>query len=212
MTRKELRERARKQLDGNWGDLILANLVFAIIIGVTESLLVGIILYGSMMVGFAIYNVRFVRFGEKKLESLFSGFSDFGSTFVLGLLHQLFVFLWSLLLVVPGIIMSYAYSACYYIKQACPEMDALDCLNKSKEIMKGHKWELFVLELSFIGWGILCIFTFGIGYFWLAPYINVTKANYFVDLLRKEGIMENPDENKNSEDEIVVDLPEGSKE
>ncbi len=211
MTRKELKERARKQLDGNWGDLILMNIIFLIIVGVTESLIFGIVIYGSMMVGYSYYSTRFVRFGEKKLENLFAGFSNnFSSNFVLGLLQQLFICLWSLLLIVPGIIMNYAYSACYYIKQACPDMEAMDCIKKSKEIMNGHKWELFVLDLSFIGWGLLCVLTFGIGYIWLYPYISVTKANYFVNLLRENGIIEKPEENEHSEDEIVVEIPEGT--
>lgn len=211
MTRKELKERARKQLRNNWGDLILMNVIFAIIVGVSGSLIVGIVIYGSMMVGYAYYNTRFVRFGEKKLENLFVGFSNnFTSHFVLGLLHTVFVFLWSLLLIVPGFVMNYAYSACYYIKQACPEMEAMDCLKKSKEIMDGHKWELFVLEFSFIGWIILCIFTLGIGDLWLYPYMNVTKANYFVNLLRENGIIEKPETEVHSEDEIVVDIPEGT--
>lgn len=210
MTRKELKERARKQLENNWGDVILALLIYALIVGVSGSLVIGIVLLGPMMVGEAIYLTKFVRFGDKKIETLFSGFEDFGSNFVLGLLVTIFVALWSLLLVIPGIVMSYAYAACYYIKQAQPDIEALDCIRKSKEVMDGHKWELFVLDLSFIGWSILAALTFGIGYIWLFPYMEVTRANYFVNLLREKGIMEMPVKEDSSEDTIVVDVPENA--
>lgn len=205
MTRKELKERARKQLGGNWGDLILMCFVYSLIVGVTGSFAVGIILVGPMALGKAIYLTNFVRFDKKSIDSLFEGFKEFGSSCILGILQSLFIFLWSLLFVVPGIIMSYAYAASFYIKKAHPEYDSLECIDKSKEVMHGHKWELFVLDLSFIGWGLLCVLTCGIGYLWLVPYIEVTKANYFVNLLRESGIMELPSEQKADEDEIIID-------
>lgn len=99
----------------------------------------------------------------------------FAVTFVAGL----FISLWTLLLIIPGIIATYAYKMIYYIKLDNPEIGILDAIKKSKEMMNGHKWDFFVLELSFIGWIILGVFTLGILYLWLVPYMAVTECNFY---------------------------------
>lgn len=190
MDRQTLKKTALGQLKNNWGQVILACILQALILGGSSATGIGaFILMGPLEVGLAIFLVKFVINGDTKIENLFKGFNDFMDTFVLGLLHTIFIVLWSLLFVIPGIIKSYSYAACFYIKQACPSMTAQECITKSREIMNGHKGELFVLDLSFIGWWILSTLTAGIGLIWLIPYIQVTKANYFVNLLRENGIM-----------------------
>ena len=72
------------------------------------------------------------------------------------------------------------------IKLDNQDMKAMDCIRKSKEMMKGHKWEYFKLMFSFIGWIILGIFTFGILYFWLMPYMMVTECNFYNELLKEK--------------------------
>lgn len=98
-----------------------------------------------------------------------------------------FTFLWSLLLIIPGIIAAYAYSQAYYIykdSEANGEnLSPTDCISQSKELMRGHKGRLFLLELSFIGWHILALFTFGLAYLFLTPYIETSKAVFYQDLL-----------------------------
>lgn len=150
--------------------------------------IIRLLIYGPFHFGKDNFLTTFVRTGETSFDKFFDGFKNFGANFILGLLETVFIFLWSLLLIIPGIIMSYAYSAAYFIKVARPNMDAMDCIRTSKEIMRGHKWELFVIDLSFIGWGLLCLLTFGIGFLWLNPYVEVTRANYFVLLLRENEI------------------------
>lgn len=90
---------------------------------------------------------------------------------------MLFITLWSLLLVIPGIVKSFSYSLTPYILAKYPEVPAQEALNHSKRLMNGRKYELFVLELSFIGWGILSTVTFGIvGIFYVMPYVLITNT------------------------------------
>lgn len=99
---------------------------------------------------------------------------------VLGMfLMVLYVFLWTLLLIVPGLIMGIAYGMTPYILKDCPELSANQAIKLSRKMMKGHKWEYFWLQLSFIGWIILGFLTLGIGYLWLIPYILTTQAAFY---------------------------------
>ena len=78
-----------------------------------------------------------------------------------------------------SIVKTYAYSMAYYVKRDNPTYNWKQCLDESQCIMKGNKWKLFCLQFSFIGWAIVCVFTFGIGYLWLAPYMNAATANFY---------------------------------
>ena len=110
----------------------------------------------------------------------------FVSYLVISLLVGIFVTLWSLLLIIPGIIAALGYSQVYLVKLDNPEMGDFDAIKKSKELMKGHKWEFFLLGLSFIGWMILGIFTLGILYLWLIPYMSVTMCNFYNELVSQK--------------------------
>ncbi|MER2174332.1 MAG: DUF975 family protein [Carnobacterium sp.] len=106
------------------------------------------------------------------------------------IISTIFTTLWTLLFIVPGIIKSYAYSQAYLIykdrSNLSPneKISSLDCITESKNLMKGHKWRLFVLDLSFIGWGILSVLSLGIGLLWLLPYQNATKVAFYEDLIQ----------------------------
>ena len=102
-------------------------------------------------------------------------------------LMELKVFLWSLLFIIPGIIMSFAYAMTPYILEEHPEISAWDASTRSREMMKGHKFDLFWLYLSFIGWAILCILTFGIGLLWLSPYTTTSEVGFYNDLKAEQG-------------------------
>lgn len=93
-----------------------------------------------------------------------------------------FTSLWSLLLIVPGIIKFYAYAMTPYILIDNPELSANQAINLSCKMMKGHKFDLFFLQLSFIGWGILSVFTGGIGLLWLMPYMMSAQAAFYQDI------------------------------
>ena len=97
-------------------------------------------------------------------------------------LMSLFIFLWSLLLVIPGIIKAFSYAMTPFILEENPELGANEAIDRSRAMMKGHKFDLFWLALSFIGWLFLCLFTFGIGNLWLSPYMQTAFASFYEDV------------------------------
>ena len=143
-----------------------------------------IILMGPLAYGVSKVFLRRVYGDENiKIETMFDGFKDdFGGTLLLGLMQSVFIFLWSMLFVIPGIIKTYSYAMSFYIKVDHPEYDWQACLNASKTMMRGHKAELFVLDLSFIGWTIVGMLALGIGTLWVAPYMECTRANFYACL------------------------------
>lgn len=131
--------------------------------------------------------------GKRKTIVPFSdAFRGFAGPVILGviciyLLMTIFISLWLILLIIPGIIKGYSYSQAYFIYyDRYQETDLrpgfLECITRSKQMMKGHKGHLFILDLSFIGWHLLAMLTLGIGYLWLTPYITATKAAFYEDL------------------------------
>lgn len=107
---------------------------------------------------------------------------------VLGMLFMTIkVMLWTCLLIVPGFIMSFAYAMTPYILEEHPEISAWEASARSREMMKGHKFDLFYLYLSFIGWGILSCITCGIGFIWLMPYMQLSIAAFYNDLKGGDG-------------------------
>lgn len=144
--------------------------------------LVFILLGGVIQLGSARYHLNLIDGRDATFSDLFSQFSRFGSALVMNLLNSLFVFLWMLLLVIPGIIAAYSYAMAPYIMLEDPNCGGYEALRRSKQLMKGHKMDLFLLELSFIGWHILCLFTLGIGSLWLQPYISTSRASFYRDI------------------------------
>ncbi|MBO7100698.1 MAG: DUF975 family protein [Bacteroidales bacterium] len=182
---KEIRRAARYALKGNWVQAVLTTLVFTLISGAAGSIpLAGLLVVCPLSFGFMLCFLRLVR-GEDSSEMVgdqFSIFSKYGRYLGVSLLYTLYVLLWSLLLVIPGIIKSYSYAMTPYVVHDHPEMDADDCIHESRMMMKGYKWKLFCMDLSFIGWAILCIFTLGIGLLWLQPYIEASHAKFYEEL------------------------------
>jgi uncharacterized membrane protein len=191
----ELRRDARHQLSGQWGMAVLLCFVSAIISGIPGAIpyiggVISILIAGPLALGLISCFVRLVRNEEFRFENLFDGFKNFASALLLQILVGLFTFLWALLLIVPGIIAACSYAMAFYILYDNPEIGAMGALNASKEMMKGYKFKFFCLQLSFIGWGFLCILTLGIGFLWLIPYINTSLANFYQNL--KENLTPAP--------------------
>ena len=136
-------------------------------------------------VGFTIYALNISKFKEAGIATLFDGFTIFFRALWLSILTGILVFLWSLLFIIPGIIAAYRYRQAMYILIDNPHMSALECLRESKRMMVGHKAELFVLDLSFIGWALLTAIPFVT--VWVTPYMEVTFANYYLALLGLEN-------------------------
>lgn len=194
----EIRARARKQLGGGifaetWSMTMLCYLLYSVIIGAVSFTVVGIILLGGPltygMCKITLNNARGVK--RTEITDLFGGFNkDFLNSFLLELLMSLYIFLWSLLLVIPGIIKSYAYALSFYIQNDSENKDWSYCLHKSEEMMRGHKAELFVLDLSFIGWYIVGALCLGIGTLFVVPYHMQAKTNFYLELKEQSDAVE----------------------
>jgi len=117
-----------------------------------------------------------------KFKMLFSKMSVFLKAWCLNFMMSLFIGLWTLLLVVPGIIAYYRYYMAKYIMAEDTSVGVMEAIRRSKEMMKGYKGKLFVLQLSFIGWALLCGLTLGIGYLWLVPYMRSTETAFYLEL------------------------------
>ena len=181
----EIRRDARYALKGNWTQAVLATLVFTLV-GVAAGSIpfAGLLVVCPLGFGFSLCFLRLVR-GEDSDEMVgdqFKVFNQYGRYLGGSLLMALYVLLWCLLLIVPGIVKSYAYAMTPYILSDRPDLDADDCIHESRMMMKGYKWKLFCMDLSFIGWAILCLFTLGIGFFWLQPYIEASHAKFYEEL------------------------------
>lgn len=149
------------------------------------SFLVVLIFGGAIQQGLCLYNIRLVTGQpQKPFSSLFERFKIFGKAFLLQFVTGIFIFLWSLLFIIPGIVAAYRYSMAPYIMAHNPEIGVMDAIRMSKEMMKGHKGDLFVLQLSFFGWMLLAGITCGIGSFFLAPYINASVTSFYLNLLQ----------------------------
>ena len=136
--------------------------------------------------GLAAFGLSLSRKQEAELSQIFSGFNKFSVGMVAFILKAIFVFLWSLLFTIPGIIASLSYSQTSFIIAENDSITALEAIKKSKEMMKGNKWKYFCLSLRFFGWGLLCILTLGIGFLWLHPYSYVSLAQFYDDLKKDD--------------------------
>ena len=171
-------------------DILKTYLLVAASIGAvmgTITLIVG----GTVELGYSKFLLKMHDGKDAKVEDLFSQFHRFGDGFCQRLLRALFVALWSLLFVIPGIVASLKYAMTPFILAENPGMTASEAITASKELMDGHKADLFFLQLSFIGWAILNVFTLGIGSLWLVPYINASYAAFYRSICnRRDNVVE----------------------
>ena len=144
--------------------------------------LAGFIVGGVIELGYAQYLLKQNNRANFELRDLFSQFDRFGQGFLQSFLRGLYIFLWSLLLIIPGIVKAYAYAMTPFIMAENPDMTANDAITASKELMDGHKGELFILGLTFIGWDILAALTLNIGHLALNPYKNAAYAAFYKDI------------------------------
>lgn len=204
-TNKEIRSESRQELKGYWTMPVLATLVYILI-----SMFISMLSNTSKLVGehpglivlsfiaFLLvvlvrlpldygYELAFLKFlradKEDTVERIFDGFKTYGRAIGLVFLRGILTFLFMLLLIVPGIIKSLAYSMSVYVAHDHPELSSLDCIYRSEDLMKGHKMQFFKMYLGFIGITILCIvFTLGIGLLWYIPFMQVAVANFYEEV------------------------------
>lgn len=179
----QLMTMARESLRGKWGLAIGTCFIYGLVISVSGvAFIAPLIIGGPMMLGLAMFSLSLSRTNDPDLEILFKGFKNFGTALGAYLLMMLFIFLWSLLLIIPGIIAAIGYSMTFFILADEPELGASDALAKSKRMMRGYKWKYFCLNLRFIGWSILCVISLGIGFLWLVPYMQISYAKFYEDV------------------------------
>ena len=204
----ELRAQARERLEGQWGTFVLMTFLMLVIQTILqipgyigsllevlspENVLASLsfsnisnilsLLALPLSWGLTVSLLRNHREESVDIENLFDGFrrGRYVRVFCALFLVNLFTFLWTLLLIIPGIMKAFSYALTPYILLDEPELTARQAITRSCEIMQGRRWKLFCLYLSFIGWGILSLLTFGIGFLWLAPYMNASIAAFYED-------------------------------
>lgn len=207
MTRAEMKTSAKERLRGNWGWSVGIAFVYWIVELFMEglnryaqytdgstvaSILVLILLVVISMIGISWQYTSLALIDGKDDESNFNGIAAvssngrFGTSFVTWLLVVIFVCLWSILLVIPGIIKLIAYSQTFNIikdkMDAGQQISASEAITESRKLMDGHKMDFFVLQLSFIGWWILNFVTLGIAGLWVMPYQFATNAKFYREL------------------------------
>ena len=192
------KNRALSALENKWGNFVAITFVYGFIIGITQVLsgdkdspailhLIGLVLFILALPltwGYQTLFLGAVRGGEATAKDLFEGYNKelFSRVLTTTLLYYVYVFLWSLLLLIPGCIKAYSYAMTPFILKDNPEMKNNAAIEESMRMMDGHKLELFLLDLSFIGWAILSILTCCIGFLWLVPYMNMARVNFYEDL------------------------------
>lgn len=208
----EVKSQAREALRGNWGLAVgttfLIGLITSFVPSLVEVFMSGgfgnyfeqeqappAAVFGSLFVSLLLaplgvglywFFLRLVRGEGPTLGSVFEVYADLKNSIKLiftNIVIGFFVFLWSLLLVIPGIIKALAYSQTFFVLKDHPEYGILQAITESRKLMDGYKWKYFLLQLSFIGWVLLAILTLGIGLLWVIPYMNASYATFYQNLV-----------------------------
>lgn len=211
MNRVEIKEKARKLISNNlwnlWKPLLIIiaiNIVLSLVLsaifpakeyydyvnGTFTSYYniadgIGSILLAPLYVGYIVYLLKFIRGKKFEVKDVFSKMNYVLPIWAASFLASLFSGIGLIFLVVPGIILALMFAMIQYIMADRAEMkmaDTMGILKQSKEMMDGHKWDFFVFGLSFIGWGLLVLITFGIAIIYVGPYIAVANGLYYEEL------------------------------
>lgn len=194
MTRAEIKTWAKEKIKGNMWTILGAILIASLVGNITTAVTVenefvaftlsigGGILAFFMEIGLIRYMTNFINSKEATFELLFSKFKDWKQVIITYLHQFVMVFLFTLLLIIPGIIKGYGYALVSYILADDSTIDSKEALKLSEEMMKGHKWELFVFGLSFFGWHLLAIFTLGILEIWIMPYQQTATTKFLLNI------------------------------
>ena len=211
MTNQDYKNTALAALKGNWAPAVLAVVVLILlmipymgvnmypsIVGMSPEGMLTPLFFGLSAAAFLYLLLFYVPLEVGYMNAcrtlLVSGDDRMtGNMFRIGLanwfrflwgyvLMEIKVMLWMFLFIIPGIIKAFAYALTPFLLVDCPDLSALQCIKLSNQMMKGHKFDLFYLYLSFIGWGLLCVLTLGIGFLWLMPYMQTATAAFYQDI------------------------------
>jgi len=168
-------------LDSEIGAFLVGSAIYITIAAIVMAV-VYFVLGSIISVGYARFNLDLVDRGEPGFETLFGYFSYWKTTAIARLLQSVYILLWSLLFIIPGIIATYSYAMTEFILAENPDLTASEAIARSKEMMSGNRWRLFCLHFSFIGWDILSSLTLGIGNLWLRPYKQAANAAFYREI------------------------------
>ncbi len=193
LDRAALKQSAKDKLKGKWGTAVLIAFIFFLINGAFSALgniketgfifsLASIFISAPLTFGMTLAFLVLVKSDSLVFENLFSGFKFYPRSLGMYLWTSLWVLLWALLFIVPGIIKAIAYSQVFFIIADNPEVRVRDAMKISMRMTEGHKGDLFVLGLSFMGWALLSLLALGVGFLWLVPYYQTTMANTYLKL------------------------------
>lgn len=204
---EDFRIAARAKMTGKWATLALVTFIVSLILGICTSsyttissgsfttvcftslgTIAALVLNGPFELSQNKIALNVMRGKDVTIEMTFDGFKNFVNAFLLNLINSIFIFLWSLLFIVPGIIKELSYSMSFYLLADNPELTQDQAREKSIEMMDGNKWRLFCLRISFIGWYLLCLITCGILLFWVIPYVKCAEAEFYRDLIKEQDV------------------------
>ena len=201
-----LKSMARESLKNNWPTLILVAIFVIIVTGDASNSntyirngvefevkknygnILNLIFGGPVALGVANIYLELIKNKKVKIERFFDGFKNFVNAFILNILATLFIVLWAIAFVIPGIIAAINYSMAYFIMSEQPNISAMDAIKKSKLMMSGHKMEYFSFVMSFFGWFLLGLITLGLGFLFLYPYFAASKAYFYQNLKGEDYI------------------------
>ena len=191
----EIRKRAREVLGSGlftagWLYPVLTVLIVGAISAALSATYIGPMLVSGMLsVAMSAYFIARVR-GNAAPQDLSvaveAGKRHFVNSILVSLLTAVFITIGFILFIVPGILFAYSFSMVYYVMNDRPELSPMDALKESYRLMKGHRWQLFCLTLSFIGWAILGAFCFGIGSLWATAYLETATAVFYDELVNED--------------------------
>ena len=173
---------AKQSFSKFWLISFAVTLIYSILSSVVSSTMLGIILIGPLMYGYTVYVREIIDRDQADIENLFCGFSRFAETLIAGLIYTISIYFGIALLIVPGIIIALGLSMTFFIMADNPTISGVDALKASWEMTNGYKTDIFVFSLRFIGWGLLCLLTCGIGFYALSPYFTMAFWHYYRDL------------------------------
>lgn len=152
------------------------------------SMLLAIVIGGAVQMGICTFNIKLMKREDARFSDLFSQFHRLWKGFCMQFMIGLFIMLWSLLFFIPGFIAAYRYAMVPYLLAEFPELSVMEAFRESKRLMKGNKWQLFCLHISFIGWVLLGMLSMGIGMLWVTPYQYAAEAAFYMDVTGRSGL------------------------
>lgn len=186
----QMMRQAKISFNGLWGTAVLGTLIYLLICCVASSIskvslilsIVPLLVSGPLSYGYYLYIVKLVGTRNGDLNTLFACFNRFVDTMAAGIICSILTVIGLCLLIVPGVIIALGLSMTWFIMLDNPNISGVDALRESWRMMDGHKMDLFLLVVRFIGWILLVCITCGIAALWVEPYMVGAYLNFYRQL------------------------------